>query len=76
MDGTHAPGPPSGAEQVLPVAQSEGWAQLVLQAAAAQAYGVQPVIDMGAQVPSPSHTDAPSSVDPEQAALAQLVPAA
>jgi hypothetical protein len=71
------PGPPSGlGEQVKPAAQSVACAQPVLQAAAAQAKGVQLVTDVGAQWPAPSQTDAASSraVPDWQAAAPQPVP--
>jgi hypothetical protein len=57
------PGPPSGlGEQTYPAAQSVDWAQPVLQAAAAQAKGVQLVIDVGVQWPAPSQVEAPLAI--------------
>ena len=69
------PGPPSGlGEQAKPDAQSLACAQPVSQAPAAQVYGEQLVMDMGVQLPAPSHVDTPSSFDPEQPAAAQVFP--
>jgi len=63
--------------QEYPGAQSAADAQPMVQAAPAQACGVQSVVPVLAQFPAPSHLEAPTSVavPAVHAAATQTVPA-